>query len=264
MRRGFTLIELLVVISIIALLVGILLPALSSARNRAKQVQCASNIRSLMQAAAAYATDCNDFLPFVNSQSIEETGITPSYEGSGTVQPDGSIALGSQIPGATALRWSAPGWLYNWNSTSQNRAAFVSNDVRNGALWNYLNNNAAVYRCPLDQNSTSTGDVKVMTSYMINGAINGYAHILPASRLSNFLSNQVSFWEPESNWNDGNCRPADGASNRHLDGLTVVCFDTHVETWSFDKFNSEKIKPDKNRLWCNPATVRGREGAANN
>ncbi len=57
---GFTLIELLVVISIIALLVGILLPALGAARRTATRIKCLSQIRQLAVARQAYATDNND------------------------------------------------------------------------------------------------------------------------------------------------------------------------------------------------------------
>ncbi len=56
-RRAFTLIELLVVISIIALLVGILLPALGAARDAGKAVGCLANVRSIAQAALMYADD---------------------------------------------------------------------------------------------------------------------------------------------------------------------------------------------------------------
>jgi prepilin-type N-terminal cleavage/methylation domain-containing protein len=62
-RKAFTLIELLVVISIIALLVGILLPALGAARNAAINVKCKSNLRQLGIGIVSYAADNKDMTP---------------------------------------------------------------------------------------------------------------------------------------------------------------------------------------------------------
>ena len=62
-KTGFTLIELLVVIAIIAILAAILMPALSSARERGRQATCANNLKSLFLAQAMYADNYTFYCP---------------------------------------------------------------------------------------------------------------------------------------------------------------------------------------------------------
>jgi prepilin-type N-terminal cleavage/methylation domain-containing protein len=87
-RRGFTLIELLVVISVIALLIGITLPALGQARETGRRTKCLANLRSIGQGFSLYLTESKGLFPLVrplhdttggpgNSPSLLE--LLPTY-----------------------------------------------------------------------------------------------------------------------------------------------------------------------------------------
>jgi len=79
-RRAFTLIELLVVVAIIALLVSILMPALSKARLLAKSTACKTNMRSIALALGIYRSEHDDRIPIHTGTQINEQGVLiPSW-----------------------------------------------------------------------------------------------------------------------------------------------------------------------------------------
>src|SRR5262245_43357632 len=71
-RAAFTLVELLVVIGIIAILIGVLLPALRNAREQAVSIQCLSNLRACGQLIYLYANQNKGMLPPTNNQQVDK------------------------------------------------------------------------------------------------------------------------------------------------------------------------------------------------
>lgn len=136
-NRGFTLIELLVVIAIIAILAGMLLPALAKAKTKANGILCMSNQKQLQYAWNMYATDNNDSLV------LNATGAQQGYVG---------------------------GWL----PTPQDATNYNLLKPPYGKLWPY-SQSVAIYRCPADKSTVKIGTKTYprTRSISMNGNMNG-------------------------------------------------------------------------------------------
>ncbi len=135
-NRGFTLVELLVVIAVIALLMAILLPALSKARTQAKRIACLSGLKQLLTAWMTYADNSDGKL--VNGGQAPGNNPTPTEPYWCTGFPDLSIGLDS-------WDWCWKAGMLTCNSvlTYEQRVE----QLKRGALFRYCNDKK-LYRCP--------------------------------------------------------------------------------------------------------------------
>lgn len=194
MKKAFTLIELLVVIGIIAVLMGVLLGALSGTSDSALAAKCLANMKNLANACQSRGM---------------ATGYFPRAQSGETFEADEKDG----IKNVKIVYHDAPGWI-SWYSKDQYPATASKKSscptvslysdnyeeytyaLTNGALWRYTGSNSKVYVCPLHQKKMPNA----RWSYLMNPKLSGasYGGIKGADRT--LLFSEVPFIPGHGDW----------------------------------------------------------------
>ncbi len=212
---GFTLIELLVVIGIIAVLAGLLLPALGRAKSKTQQIACLNNYRQLQICWLLYIDDFNDALP-----------------------PNATLSTGDRQGFiATTETW------INGNAWTD----LDSQNIERGVLFGY-NRSTRIYKCPADRSTVmDLGKTPRSRSVSMNSYMNDQPD--PASRSCWHKYSEIRDPSPTKAFvfldehqnsienarftvtQPGVWRWIDFPAARHNNGCVLSFADGHAETW---------------------------------
>ncbi|MFC1763747.1 type II secretion system protein [Planctomycetota bacterium] len=212
---AFTLIELLVVIAVIAVLMGILMPALNRAREQGKRISCMSNLKQLMLGWNMYATDNDERMVFAITNEAAETNRT---HGGSRAKPQKA-------------------WVYYMGESASEEEQYEG--MRTGGLFKYVKEKK-LYKCP-------TGIRGELVTYAITDAMNGHRGHMdmpaghPVMKRSNIRrpgSRMVFLDEGKlsgSSWTLFYDRPRwwDQVTKRHGVGANIAMADGHLEYFKF-------------------------------
>ena len=248
-NKGFTLVELLVVISIIALLMAVLLPALTKARRTAKRVVCMSNMKQLLIAWMAYAEN--------NDGKLVNGGQSPAPiddAGNARMEPYWCTSFHNP-PNDGGFDWNL-GLIdgvkyYSFNLSTYTTLTYEERVAKlmKGALYRYVKN-PKVYRCSEApkfvhrtyvmtnaMNAHCTGGMPEGTVYKRTGQIKGSSQrlVFIEERITTPDAMQVTAQNYADDGTQGQLWPSynDWPGVLHDNGATVGLADGHAEFWKW-------------------------------
>lgn len=230
---AFTLIELLVVIAIIAILAAILFPVFASARDRARETVCLSNMKQIALATLQYTQDYDDTFPVEQGSTIFQAITTPSTGPTTAfnmnlfqqIQPYSKTTLVYSCPSATDLLDP------NKCTPAVNTSCFAPNGsnrisyLPNGVVLR-LHDGITYYQAPVQESKIpvpsnivylqefyfTTNSCMQRPRMTWNGTVFGY-----------------QYWHSSSPFDGVNCAPSQCISDSHMGGGNLIFCDAHVK-----------------------------------
>ena len=220
-RGNFTLIELLVVIAIIAVLASMLMPALSKVREKARGIQCVSNLKQAGTGMLMYAMDFNDYAPIsYNSDTGSGSKYKPGWAG---ILATPLATAGNED---VALNYVRNWKVFHCPATTNIPAPGKYNSANTYGVWDTWNNPATRYVVSL-----SDGRQFVALPIRLVEKVSSTMYAIDNTNNSNFTNVNIGYWASSQ----------DSTALRHNNAANAVCFDGHVSINTRGDFVTRKI-----------------------